>query len=104
MSQEIIELNFPFEVICIDASRRPQEIPPHKWLTHKKKYTAIGAKPTMKPGKFGFVLQEIDLDESCFPYDCFAIERFGVPIEDYLKADEAVQELMEQVELEPVEL
>ena len=48
----------------------------------------------------GFVLEEIALDKSCFPYDSFGTHRFGVPHE--AEASEAVEELIKESQLEPV--
>lgn len=104
MKQEPTELKFPMSVICINANNKPIEIPQNKWLIEQKTYTAIAIVPTLVPGKFGFVLEEIKLDESCYPYKSFSIERFGIPVDDLAQADEAVKELMKEIELEPIEI
>ena len=95
------ELKFPFTVICMDDKRRPVEIPPEKWVKEGRSYTALKAKPVMG-GKAGFVLKEITLDESNYPYDCINVERFGIPSTDNAESEEAVNELIQESLLEEV--
>ena len=107
MAKEIIEvhLSVPFEAVCMDAKNRPQEIPANKWLTKDKKYTVIGVGQTLD-GKLGFKLEEIELDESCYPFDCFNPKRFGIPYQPEVNAlENELAELgieVQELELEEV--
>lgn len=67
--------------LCIDVSRKPIEIPKKKWLELKQQYTAV-ALIRDKNGVLGIQVAEIDLDESCAPYEMFAISRFLFKLED----------------------
>lgn len=106
-NDEPIQWSVPFEVICINDNGRPREIPPNKWLTKGQKYTVNDIGQTLD-GNIGFKLEEIELDESCFPYDCFNHKRFGIPIqEDVLTLEEELKALgieVEEYEREPLEV
>lgn len=74
-----LKLNPPFEVICENASDRPNEIPISKWLVAKRSYTVIKVeKMNAQNNILGFVLKELDISD-CFPYSNFAASRFGLP-------------------------
>lgn len=68
---------------CIDDKNRPPEIPIDKWVKEGEQYNIIrvcrGAKYGMQ---FVCQLMEIDLDETCIPYEFFLLKRFAIPIED----------------------
>ena len=90
-------------VECIDDSNRPNDIPTSKWVKKGEKYTVIrAANLQMQNGMLGFQLEEIDLS-GCAPYQFFSANRFKpldeVPTMEEEKADELVEELLEELEL-----
>jgi hypothetical protein len=65
------------KVVCINDSNRPSKIPQEKWVVKGKSYTVeFAVKLNIQVGKVGYKLAEIDLDETCFPYQYFSAERF----------------------------
>jgi len=83
-------MSLPMKIMCINDANRPQKIPVHKWVKKNEIYTLVGVQNLLSSQSFGFVLDEIDLDESCFPYHYFNPDRF-VPI------DTIHEELLEEV-------
>jgi len=98
MQDQPVQLSVPFEVICVNARNRPQEIPPHKWLEKDKRYTVIGVAYALD-GKLGFKLEEIELGDDCYPFDCFNTKRFGIPAqEDVMTLEDELSALGIEVE------
>ena len=77
--------------MCINDANRPKEIPQNKWVKKNEIYTLISVQNLLSSDSFGFVLDEIVLDESCFPYHYFNPDRF-VPI------DSIQEDLLNQAE------
>jgi hypothetical protein len=76
------------QVICNDDSKRPKQVPEHKWLKKDKLYTVIDiVKLNIQVGAVGYKLEEIELDQSCFPYEYFNSNRFSL----FEKVKEAVE-------------
>lgn len=70
------------KVVCINDKGRPSKIPPEKWVKEGESYTVIRqVKLSIQVDKIGYQLEEIDLDETCFPYLYFDASRFAVPAE-----------------------
>jgi|LakMenEpi03Aug12_release.lakeMendotaPanAssembly.Ray.scaffolds.fasta_scaffold651533_2 hypothetical protein len=70
-------------LLCIDASNRPKEIPKNKWLTKDHEYTAVWVTIHVNQNSIqGVQLAEINLDETCHPYESFRLSRFAINIED----------------------
>lgn len=68
------------KIICINDINRPKQIPIEKWVKKGNAYTLLGVvELNVQIGKLGFILAEIELDESCFPYFYFDSERFAIP-------------------------
>ena len=71
-------MNVPFQVVCIDDSHKPNDIPSSKWVKKGITYTVIEvSKMLIQGGLLGFKLEEINLTD-CFPYQYFAARRFAV--------------------------
>lgn len=70
------------ECICIDDSGRPNDLPLSKWVKKGKKYTIIYVTLVLGQRQLAFELQEIDLDESCYPYQYFLASRFIINSDD----------------------
>jgi len=65
------------KVVCINDGNRPSKIPQDKWVVKGNIYTVVYAvNMSIQVGKLGYKLAEIDLDETCFPYQYFSAERF----------------------------
>lgn len=92
MSKEIT-LTPPFSVVCIDTTKKPVEIPFHKWLVKDKQYTVIDVRRCSNTGIL-FVLNEIDLDDTCFPYEGFNPNRFGIILPEELEESINEEELL----------
>lgn len=95
--------------ICIDDTEKPRLIPQEKWVKEGKEYTVIFTTWVLPQKQLAFALEEIDLDESCLPYEYFLAERFAFHeddieqlhklIKDSEELSTSVKELMEQVNL-----
>jgi hypothetical protein len=67
-----------FDVICINDSNRPNEIPTSKWVVNGNRYFVIEVgRMLIQGGLLGFKLAEISLD-GCEPYQFYAASRFGI--------------------------
>tara|TARA_B100001287_G_C22456805_1_gene423142 strand:- start:154 stop:483 length:330 start_codon:yes stop_codon:yes gene_type:complete len=67
----------PLKVICIDASNKPEEIPEDLWVKQDEIYTIKDvARLAIQGDKIGYKFEEIELDESCFPYEFYNADRF----------------------------
>jgi hypothetical protein len=66
-------------VTCINDSNRPKQIPPQKWIVKGEFYTVIATTMmNIQRNKIGLKLAEIDLGQSCFPYEYFDADRFAI--------------------------
>ena len=67
----------PLKVICIDDSNKPDEIPEDLCVQKDTVYTIKEvAKLPVQGYKLGYKLEEIELNDSCFPYEFYDAERF----------------------------
>lgn len=97
------------ECVCINDSNRPVEVPARKWVKKGNKYNVIFTLTVMPQKVLAFHLAEIDLDESCKPYEYFLANRFAFTqegirqlmqlIADCEDTDFSLEELMEQTQL-----
>ena len=95
--------------ICIDDKKRPKEIPKSKWVKKGEVYTVIFALIISPQNTLAVQLDEIDLDESCAPYDFFLAERFAFDLDDFEKlinfvencidVNVSIKEMMEQINI-----
>lgn len=82
-----------FDVICIDDSNRPNDIPTSQWIKKGVQYRVIAVhKMTRQPGIYGYELDGFDL-RPYPPYQFFAHVRFAVIPPDVNKKEEAVKEI-----------
>lgn len=99
--------------MCINDANRPKEIPPHLWIKKDQKYHITHIFWHYQQKINGVELAEIFLDDSCFPYQAFALNRFRVPQEEMKKLfqmlknctdlnDIEIGELIEESNLETV--
>lgn len=97
------EISIP--CICIDDRNRPAEIPISKWIVKDRAYTIKGfIIHNVQGGIVGVLLWEINLD-GCFPFETYAINRFGIIKPEYQEeANNAIKNLMEESLVEMEEL
>ena len=77
---------------CINDKDRPNDFPESKWVQRGKLYTLQFAIVVLPQRELGFQLEEIDLDESCYPYEYFLANRFGFLKDDLHKLSDFVKE------------
>jgi len=96
--------------ICINDKNKPRAIPKAKWLVKDKEYTVIFTTTVMPQKQLAVHLAEIELDETCFPYEYFLASRFAFTQENLLLLMELIKdcsdtsfsmdELLKQTQLE----
>lgn len=78
--------------ICINDKNRPSKIPQEKWLKEGQEYTVIFTLVVLPQKTLAVQLDEIDLDESCMPYEFFLANRFAFSNEDIGKLIDFIEE------------
>ena len=74
------------QMLCIDDSNRPEEIPLTHWIEKDELYTLKDVKRLkMQGGRLGVQVDEIDLLELRGQHEYFSLERFAIDV-DELKA------------------
>ena len=67
----------PLKVICVDDSDKPDEIPDALWVKQDEIYTIDEvAELPLQGNKLGYTFKELELDDSCFPYEYYDADRF----------------------------
>jgi hypothetical protein len=100
------------KAICINTKSKPKEIPNSKWLEQDKEYEIIFTTLCKPQNEIGVHLAEIELDESCSPYEFFLLNRFAFTEENLLLLQElikncndtdfSIEELLEQTVLQEI--
>jgi len=78
--------------ICINDKNRPSKIPQAKWLKEGEEYTIIFTLIVLPQKTLAVQLEEIDLDESCMPYEFFLANRFAFTQEELEKLIDFIKE------------
>jgi hypothetical protein len=78
--------------LCVDADKKPNQIPQHKWLEKGKEYTLAFSMTVLPQKQLAFQLEEIELDDSCSPYTWFLASRFAFREQDLSKLIEFIQD------------
>ena len=78
--------------ICINDNGRPKSIPPEKWVQNEMEYTIVFASFLMPQNELGLQLKEVNLDDSCFPYEYFLANRFVFYKDDFDKLVEFIKD------------
>lgn len=78
--------------ICINDKNRPSKIPQEKWLKEGEEYTIIFTLMVLPQKTLAVQLEEIDLDESCMPYEFFLANRFAFTKEELEKLIAFIEE------------
>lgn len=73
-------MNMSFEVICIDDSHKPAEVPSNQWIKKDEIYTVVKVVNCLGQGIKGFELAEIKIDAALYKY--FAADRFRLIVPD----------------------
>jgi nuclear transport factor 2 (NTF2) superfamily protein len=96
--------------ICINDSDKPKEIPQDKWPKKGDEYHVIYTIWSVTSNTLGFYLYELELNESCSPYEMYKSDRFAFTRENLDKLMElikdcndtalSVNEVLEQVKVQ----
>lgn len=78
--------------ICLNDKDRPSKIPAEKWVKNGHEYTITFASFVLPQRQLAFQLSELDLDDSCLPYEYFLANRFGFSLEEFDKLIDFVKE------------
>lgn len=78
--------------VCIDDKNRPSKIPESKWVKEGSEYTLVFAMVVLPQRQLGLQFYEIDLDDSCSPFQYFLADRFAFRIEDLEKLQEFIKQ------------
>ena len=69
------------KVICIDANKKPKNVPIEEWVKEGDMYNVIKiVRMGLQKETYGFLLKEIQLSSKSFPYEFYDAIRF-LPIE-----------------------
>lgn len=80
-------------VVCINDANKPDKIPQHEWIKKGETYTVLAVvKMGLQPGTFGYVLKEVQLSRSSFPYEYYFADRFSDVEESVEKNVEVLEE------------
>lgn len=78
--------------ICVDDKNRPSKVPEDKWVKKGEEYTIIFTLIVLPQKTLAVQLDEIDLDESCMPYEFFLASRFAFNKDDIGKLVDFIEE------------
>ena len=80
-------------VECINDGNRPKQVPAEKWIVKGQRYTVIATtQMNLQRNKIGLKLKEIELDQSCFPYEYFDADRFKIVEPETAVAKQEIEE------------
>jgi len=91
--------------VCINDKHKPKEIPAQKWVTEGNEYTVVAIYKMVQPGAvLGVILASPTLDETCAPYECFRIGRFGFSLKDIPALIELIKNCDDLQDFDPMKL
>ena len=80
------------KVICIDSSKKPNNIAGEEWIQEGVVYTVLSTvNMGLQPRRVGLKLKEVELTKKSFPYEYYDATRF-LPIEGLTSEAEEVKE------------
>ena len=86
------------KVICIDSSNKPTKIPIEQWIKEGEVYTVVKVvKMGLQDGRYGVLLEEVQISADCFPYEYYDADRF-IPLDARVANME--EEVVEETDLE----
>ena len=69
------------KVICIDADKKPKNVPIEEWVKEGEMYNVTRiVRMGLQKDIYGFLLKEVQLSSRSFPYELYDATRF-LPIE-----------------------
>ena len=88
------------KVICIDADKKPKNVPVEEWVQEGDMYTVTRiVRMGLQKDTYGFLLKEVQLSSRSFPYELYDSSRFlPIGILSNMKEEEKVN--IEDVNLE----
>lgn len=88
------------KVICIDADKKPKNVPVEEWVKEGETYTVTRiVRMGLQKDIYGFLLKEVQLSSRSFPYELYDSSRFlPIDILSNVKKEEKVN--IEDVNLE----
>jgi len=78
--------------ICINDNNKPNRIPIERWVKKGNEYTITFVTTVLPERKVAFLLDEIELDKSCFPYQYYSADRFAFSPEELEKLSEFIKD------------
>lgn len=70
------------KVLCINHANKPAKISEENWIKEGKVYTVIEIKKMgLQKGQLGYKLAEVNIPQTCFPYEYYSSSRFGFLVE-----------------------
>jgi len=94
------------ECICVNDKGKPKIIPESKWVQQGETYHVVYTVTVLPQKELAFQLSEIELDESCLPFEYFLANRFAFDFEnlkllkqlikDFTDTDFSINELMKK--------
>jgi hypothetical protein len=86
-------------MICIDSSNKPAKIPIEQWIEEGQVYTVIKVvKMGLQNGRYGVLLEEVQMSANCFPYEYYDLNRF-LPLDLLVKHGKEEEVLEADLEL-----
>jgi len=87
------------KMICIDSSNKPAKIPIEQWIEEGQVYTVIKVvKMGLQNGRYGVLLEEVQISANCFPYEYYDLNRF-LPLDLLVKHGKEEEVLEADLEL-----
>ena len=88
------------KVICIDADKKPKNVPIEEWVKEGEMYNVTRiVRMGLQKNIYGFLLKEVQLSSRSFPYELYDSSRFlPIGILSDMKEEEKVN--IEDVNLE----
>jgi hypothetical protein len=86
------------KVICIDSNNKPKKVPDNEWIIEGETYTVTRIiRMGLQPDTYGFLLKEVQLSSSSFPYEYYSADRF-LPIDMIISMEK--EKVSEELDLE----
>ena len=80
------------KVICIDADKKPKNVPIEEWVKEGEMYNVTRiVRMGLQKETYGFLLKEVQLSSRSFPYELYDASRF-LPIELLSTKEEEIEE------------
>ena len=78
------------KVICINDKNKPNKIPQDQWCKFGEEYTVIRViRLPLQEDTMGLLFEEIQMDDSCFPYEFYDATRFAVKSDIFSESEES---------------